>query len=134
VRLQRRAELAVTVEIEARGIGETERRRRAGVGAIAAFTDPLHRDALGPQADHERTEVLGKIVDELAVGREVEDLLVENPVMADLRAQQHAGAFQRRAPLSATGSRPPASCSAPVVERTYSRPIFGTTRLSSRVQ
>src|SRR5690242_17228348 len=99
MRLQRGAELAVIVEIEARAVAKAERGGRTGVGAIAALTDPLHRDALGAETDHDRAEILRDIVDELAVGGKVEDLLVENEVVTDLGAQQQAGPFKRRPAL-----------------------------------
>ena len=36
------------------------------------------------------------IVDELAVGGQIENLLIEDPVVPDLRADQHARALHRR--------------------------------------
>ena len=42
-------------------------------------------------------EILHDVVDEFAVGRQVEDLLVEDPVMPDLGADQHARALDGRA-------------------------------------
>jgi len=88
VGLQRGAKFAVIVEIEARGTTQAERRRRAGIGAISAFANALHGDALGAETHRDRTEILGDIVDEFAVARQIENLLAENPVMTDLRTQQ----------------------------------------------
>ena len=51
VRLRGGAKLAVVVDIEPRGIAQAQRRRGTGVGAIPAFADALHRDALRPEAD-----------------------------------------------------------------------------------
>jgi hypothetical protein len=42
----------------------------------------------GPRVD--RAEILLEIVDELAVGGEIKDLLVEDEVVADFRAEQEA--------------------------------------------
>ena len=58
MRLQRSAELGVVVEIEPRRVGQAERGGCAGVRAVPAFANALHRDALGTEADDDRTEVL----------------------------------------------------------------------------
>ena len=96
VRLHRGAKLAVIIGVEPHGIAQAERRGRAGIRAILAFADPLHRDALGAEADGDRTEILRDIVDELAVGGQIENLLIENPVVPDLRAEQDPRALHRR--------------------------------------
>src|ERR1700710_276573 len=58
MRLHRGAKLTVIIEINPHGIGQAERRGCAGIGAILAFADALHRDALGTEADDDRTEIL----------------------------------------------------------------------------
>ena len=93
MRLHRGAEFGVVVDVEARGIGQAQRRRGAGIRAVLAFADALERDALGAEADGDVGEILHDIVDELAVGRQVENLPVEDPVMADLRADQQPRAL-----------------------------------------
>src|SRR6266403_86262 len=60
-----------------------------GIGAVSTFANALHGDALGAEAHRDRTEVLGDVVDEFAVGGQIENLLTENPVMSDLGTQQH---------------------------------------------
>src|SRR5665811_1993173 len=97
MRLHRGAELAVIVEVEPRRIAQTERRGRAGIRAVAAFADALHGDALGAEADGDRAEILRDVVDELAVGGQIENLLIEYPVVPDLRAQQEARTLRRGA-------------------------------------
>lgn len=84
MRLGRGAKLAVIVDIEAGLVAQVERRRRAGVRAISAFADALHGDAFGAEADGDRTEILRDVVDKLAVGGQIENLSIENPVVADL--------------------------------------------------
>src|SRR3981189_1688470 len=88
MRLHRGAKLAVIVDIKSRCIAQAERCGRAGIRAISAFADPLHGDALGAEADGDRAEILRDIVDELAVGGQIENLPIENPVVPDLRAHQ----------------------------------------------
>src|SRR5450756_2368487 len=97
MRLRRGAELAVIVEIESHRVAEGERGGRSRVGAVAAFADALHADALGTEADSDRAEILLDIVDELAVAGQIENLPVEDPVMADLGAEQDARTLHRRA-------------------------------------
>jgi len=46
MRLQRRPELAVIIEIQPGAVAEAERGWCTGIGAVSAFTDALHRDAL----------------------------------------------------------------------------------------
>src|SRR3954454_17471238 len=77
VRLRGSAEFCVVIEVEPRGVAETERRRGAGVGAVAALADALHGDALRPQADGHVAEVLRDVVDELSICRQIENFLVE---------------------------------------------------------
>src|ERR1700723_4358300 len=96
MRLQRGAKLAVVVEIDAHDIGQAQRKRSAGIRAIPAFADTLNDDAFGTKADGDRTEVLFEIIDELAVRGEVEDFLVHDPVVADLRANQRSRTLKRR--------------------------------------
>jgi hypothetical protein len=96
VRLQVGAELAVVVEVEPRGVGQAERGGAASVRPILALADPLHRDVLGAEADQHRAETLREVIDELAVGGQVENLVAENPVVADLRADQRPRAFHGR--------------------------------------
>src|SRR6059058_6172220 len=84
VRRQFVAELAVVIDIEPRRVGQAERGRGAGIHAIAALADAGNNDALGPQADLNGAEILVKIVDELAVGREIQNLLVEDEIASDL--------------------------------------------------
>src|SRR3984957_5162116 len=96
MRLQRGAKLAVVVEIDADGIGQAQRQRSAGIRAIPAFADTLNDDAFGTKADGDRTEVLFEIIDELAVGREIEDFLIHDPVVADLGANQRPRTLKRR--------------------------------------
>ena len=95
VRLHRGAKLGVIIEIDARGVAQAERRGRAGIRAVPVFADTLHADALGAEADGGRTEILLDIVDELAVGGQIENLSIENPVMPDLRAQQDPRTLRR---------------------------------------
>jgi hypothetical protein len=133
VRLQRGAEFAVVVEIEAHGVAQAERGRATGIGAQPAFADTLHRDALRAQADQDRAKILRDIIDELAVSRQVENLLVENPVVPDL-APINMRERSTVAPLAITGSSPPTSWNDPVVARTYSNAAFGTMRLWSIFQ
>ena len=96
----RGAELAVIVDVEARGVAQAERSGRAGIRAISAFADALHDDALGAEADGDRAEILRDVVDELAVGGEIQNLLIEDPVAPDLRADQEPRALEpsRRSP------------------------------------
>src|SRR5713226_9048704 len=96
MRLRRGAKFAVIVEIEASRIGQAERRGGAGICAISAFADALHRDALGAKTDRDRTEILRDIVDELAVGGQTENLSTQDPVMPDLRAHQKPRAPRSR--------------------------------------
>lgn len=81
MRLHRGAILAVIVDVETRGIAQADRRRSAGVCAIPALADALYGDALGAEADGNRPEILRDVVDELAVGRQINNLLIDNPVM-----------------------------------------------------
>src|ERR1700680_1827854 len=97
VRLRRGAKLAVIVEIEARRIAQAERRGGAGIRAISAFADALHRDALGAETDRDRTEILRDIVDELAVGGQIENLSIQDPVVPDLRTHQKPRTLHGRA-------------------------------------
>src|SRR6266481_6498781 len=83
VRLGHGAELAVVIQIEAHRIAEAERSRPAGIHAISAFADALHRDALRAEADGDRAEILHDVVDQLAVGGKIENLAVEDPVVPD---------------------------------------------------
>src|SRR5450755_2981869 len=87
VRPRRGAKLAVIVDIEPRGVAEAERGRGAGIGAVLAFADALHGDALGAEAKCGRTEILHDVVHELAIGGQIQDLAVENPVVPDLGAE-----------------------------------------------
>ena len=77
VRLHQVAEFGVVIDVEARGVGQDQRRRGAGIHSVLAFADALERDALGAEADGDVGEVLHDVVDELAVRRKVENLLVE---------------------------------------------------------
>ena len=61
-------------------------------GFIAALADAGDDDALSPEADLHRSQVLIKIVDELAVGGQVQDLLVEDEVAPDLGPDHDARA------------------------------------------
>src|SRR5262245_58049887 len=89
VRLKVLAELAVIPRAEAEIVGEAERCCSSCIRAVAAFADTLHRDGLKARnADNDRAEALVEIVDELAIGREVEDLPIQNEVTPDLRANQ----------------------------------------------
>src|SRR6202043_3250732 len=81
------------VEVEPRGIGQAEGSGGAGVRPILALADSLDGDALGAEADQHRAETLREIIDELAVGGQVENLLAENPVVADLRTDQRPRAL-----------------------------------------
>src|SRR4051794_27180967 len=90
------AEFAVVIEVDPRVAGQAERGGGAGVGAISAFADALHGDALRTETDGDRAEALGEIVDELAVGGEVENLLLEDPVMSDLGSDQEARTLRER--------------------------------------
>src|SRR4051812_30830503 len=65
MRLRCGAVLAVIVDVEARGVAQAERGRRAGIRAIAAFADALHDDALSAEADGDGAEILRDVVDEL---------------------------------------------------------------------
>src|SRR3954447_12939787 len=96
VRRQLAAELAVIVDVEPRRVGQAERGRGAGIHAIAALADAGYDDALGPEADLHRSQVLMEIVDELAVGGQVQDLLVEDEVASDLGSDHDARARERR--------------------------------------
>src|SRR3954465_11014529 len=96
VRRQLAAELAVVVDVEPRRVGQTERGRGAGIHAVAALADPGHDDALGPEADLHRSQVLMEIVDELAVGGQVQDLLFEDEVASDLGSDHDPRARERR--------------------------------------
>src|SRR6266436_5593103 len=51
MRLQGGAEFGVVVDVEPRGVGQAERGRGAGVGAILAFADALQRQTLAAEAD-----------------------------------------------------------------------------------
>src|SRR5260370_7493805 len=74
MRLRRGAKFAVIVEIEASRIAQAERRGGAGIGAISAFADALHRDALGAETDRDRPEILPPIVDELPLATHIDTL------------------------------------------------------------
>src|SRR5712691_290975 len=74
-----------------------KRCRGAGIRTIPAFANALHRDAFSAEADRRRTEILRDVVDELAVGGQIENLPIDNPVVPDLRAHQQARALQRYA-------------------------------------
>src|SRR4029079_12085028 len=97
VRLRGGAEFGVVVEVDARGVAQAQRGRCAGIRAILAFADALESDALAAEADGDVGEILHQVVNELAVGRDVENLLVEDPVTPDLGANQHANPFHRGA-------------------------------------
>src|SRR6476661_10700314 len=73
--LHRGAELAVIVDVQARPVGQAQRRRRTDIGAVLAFADALQGDAFGAETDQNRAEILRDIVDEFAVGGQIEDLL-----------------------------------------------------------
>lgn len=77
MRLHGGAEFGVVVDVETGRVAQAERGRRAGIGAELAFANALHRNALRAQADEDRTEILREIVDEFAVGRQVQNLPVE---------------------------------------------------------
>ena len=79
-----------------------------------------------PRLTCDRAEILRDIVDELAVGRQVENLLVEDPVVPDLRADQDRARARSRAasPSADRDRRPPGT--RPVEARTYSSAAFGT--------
>src|SRR6202021_2806384 len=96
VRLHRGAEFAVVIDIEPGRIAQVEGSGRTGIRAIPAFADALHGDTLGTETDGDRAEILRDIVDELAVGRQIENLSIENPVVPDLRAEQEARTLHRR--------------------------------------
>src|SRR5471030_518929 len=91
MRLVDGAELAVIIDVKTHGIVQAERSRRAGIGAIPALAEALHGDALRTKADDRRRKILSEVVDEFAVGRQVENFLIDNPVMPDLRADQDPG-------------------------------------------
>src|SRR5712675_2841098 len=95
VRLHGGAEFGVVVDIDAGGVGDAERGGSAGVGAVLAFADALESDALAAEADGDVGEILHQVVDELAVGRHVENFLVEDPVTPDLGAKQDARPLHR---------------------------------------
>src|SRR5215831_10729654 len=84
------AELAVIIDVESRGVGQAERGRRASVEAVAALSDAGHHEALPAQADLDRSQVLIEIVDEFAVGGQVQNLLVEDEVTPNLGAEHEA--------------------------------------------
>src|SRR6202790_4397214 len=97
VRLHRGAEFAVIIGVEPRAVAQDERSGRAGIGAKLAFAEALQGNALGAEADGDRAEILRDIVDELSVGRQIENLLIEDPVVPDLHAGQDARALHRGA-------------------------------------
>lgn len=96
MRLHRGAILAVIVDVETRGIAQADRRRSAGVCAIPALADALYGDALGAEADGNRPEILRDVVDELAVGRQINNLLIDNPVMHPMPRRPTSDAGRRR--------------------------------------
>src|SRR5450631_4321237 len=83
--LHRGAKLGIIIEIESGGVAQAERSRCAGIRAISTLTDSLHGDALGTEADGDRTEILRDVVDELAVAGQIENHPVDDPIVADLR-------------------------------------------------
>src|SRR4051812_12227379 len=89
VRLHRGAEFSVVVDVDTGGVGQAQRCRGTGIDAVAAFADALEGDALASEADGDVGEILHEVVDELAVGRQVQNLLVEYPVMPDLGSEKH---------------------------------------------
>src|ERR1700722_16885254 len=96
VRLQRGAKLAVIIDVNPRIVSQVERSGGTGVGAVLALANALQRDAVGAETDGDRTEILRDIVDEFAVGGQIENLLIEDPVVPDLRAEQYPRAIHRR--------------------------------------
>src|SRR6478735_1158180 len=96
MRLHRGAKLAIIIDIKSRRAAQVEGSGRAGIRAIPAFADALQGDALGAEADGDGAEVLRDIVDELAVGGQIENLPIENPVAPDLRAHQNPRALYGR--------------------------------------
>src|SRR4029453_1771719 len=82
VRLVLRTEFSVIMGVEPEIVREAERGGSARVRAITALPDTLHADGLkAGDAHRHRAEILMDVVDEFSIGRQVEDLSIDDEVM-----------------------------------------------------